>query len=134
MKKKKSKIGELFKKMKGTSNLEVKFAKLLDEINIQHIKYFNYKNKEFDFLLTDFNILIETHGCFFHCCKTHHPVPKYKFQRNSIKNDKSKSKLIKFDKDYNLLVIWEHEMNDTKKLKTKLFQQIDKLNKKGLEN
>ena len=34
MAKKKGKIGKLFKKMKGTSNLEVSFADLLDKFGI----------------------------------------------------------------------------------------------------
>ena len=116
-KKKVSKIGKQFKKMNGTSNLEVKFAKILDELNINYIQHFVFKKREYDFLLPDYNILVETHGCFFHCCKQDKIEPKYAFQRRNIKNDQYKVKLVKFDLTYNLLVIWEHEMKNRKTLK-----------------
>ena len=120
MGKKKGKIGKLFKKMKGTSNLEVSFADLLDKLNIKYEQHFVFKKREYDFLLTDHNILIETHGCFFHCCKEHNPEPKYAFQRRNLKNDQYKVKLVKFDKTYTLLVIWEHEIEKKKLLTEKI--------------
>lgn len=129
MVKKKSKIGKLFKKMNGTSNLEVKFGEFLKTLNINFIQHFVYKNKEYDFLLIDYNILIETHGCFYHCCKTHHPKPKYPFQRKNIKNDKLKSRNVKFNRDYNLFIVWEHEMKSLDSVKNKLNEFIVRYSK-----
>ena len=126
MVKKKGKIGKLFKKMKGTSNLEVSFADLLDELGIKYEQHFVFKKREYDFLLTDHNILIETHGCFFHCCKEHSPEPKYAFQRRNLKNDQYKVKLVKFDKTYTLLVIWEHEIEKKILLTEKINNFIEK--------
>lgn len=126
MVKKKGKIGKLFKKMKGTSNLEVSFADLLDELGVKYEQHFVFKKREYDFLLTDHNILIETHGCFFHCCKEHSPEPKYAFQRRNLKNDQYKVKLVKFDKTYTLLVIWEHEILEKKLLTEKINNFIEK--------
>ena len=126
MVKKKGKIGKLFKKMKGTSNLEVSFADLLDELGIKYEQHFVFKKREYDFLLTDHNILIETHGCFFHCCKEHSPEPKYTFQRRNLKNDQYKVKLVKFDKTYTLLVIWEHEIEKKILLTEKINNFIEK--------
>jgi G:T-mismatch repair DNA endonuclease (very short patch repair protein) len=111
MAKKKRKIGKLFKKMNGTSNLEVSFAEILTGLNIKFEQHFVFKKREFDFLLTEHNILVETHGCFFHCCKKHNPEPKYAFQRRNLKNDQYKVKLVKFDLSYTLMVVWEHEMD-----------------------
>lgn len=108
--KKKRKIGKLFKKMKGTSNLEVEFGLLLDEMNISYTHHFVFKKREFDFLLDEYNIIIETHGCFFHCCKEHNHIAKYTFQKSNLKNDTYKKNLVKFDPTYRLLVVWEHEM------------------------
>ena len=125
-KKKVSKIGKMFKKMKGTSNLETKFAEILAENDINFEQHVEFKKREYDFLLTDHNIFIETHGCFFHCCKKHNPEVKYAFQRNSIKNDLYKVKLIKFDLNYTLLTIWEHEMEDIPILVEKLSKFITK--------
>ena len=126
MVKKKGKIGKLFKKMKGTSNLEVSFADLLDKLGIKYEQHFVFKKREYDFLLNDHNILIETHGCFFHCCKEHNPEAKYAFQRKNLKNDQYKVKLVKFDKTYTLLVIWEHEIEKKKLLTEKINTFIEK--------
>lgn len=126
MVKKKGKIGKLFKKMKGTSNLEVSFADFLDKLGIKYEQHFVFKKREYDFLLNDHNILIETHGCFFHCCKEHNPEAKYAFQRRNLKNDQYKVKLVKFDKTYTLLVIWEHEIEKKKLLTEKINTFIEK--------
>jgi G:T-mismatch repair DNA endonuclease (very short patch repair protein) len=126
MAKKKGKIGKLFKKMKGTSNLEVSFADLLDKLGVKYEQHFVFKKREYDFLLNDHNILIETHGCFFHCCKEHNPEAKYAFQRKNLKNDQYKVKLVKFDKTYTLLVIWEHEIEKKKLLTEKINTFIEK--------
>jgi G:T-mismatch repair DNA endonuclease (very short patch repair protein) len=126
MAKKKGKISKMFKKMKGTSKLETSFAEILMEQDIKFEQHFLFKKREFDFLLVDYNILIETHGCFYHCCKTHNPEVKYAFQRKNIKNDQYKIKIVKFDLTYNLLIIWEHEMKDTNKVVKKLNEFIVK--------
>lgn len=126
MGKKKGKISKMFKKMGGTSNLETSFADILTEQGIKFEQHFIFKKREFDFLLVDYNILVETHGCFFHCCKTHNPEPKYAFQRKNLKNDQYKIKIVKFDLTYNLLIIWEHEMKDTKKVVKRLNEFIVK--------
>jgi len=120
MVKKKQKIKKLFKKMNGTSNLEVLFAEILTSLGIKFEQHFVFKKREFDFLLTEHNILIETHGCFFHCCKKHNPEAKYAFQRRNLKNDQYKVKLVKFDPLYTLLVIWEHELDNQKVLNEKI--------------
>lgn len=114
MAKKKGKTRKMLKKMNGTSNLEVSFAELLTNSGIKFEQHFVFKKREFDFLLNDHNILVETHGCFYHCCKKHNPEPKYAFQRANLKNDQYKVKLVKFDPTYTLLVVWEHEMVDHK--------------------
>lgn len=113
MAKKKGKFAKMVKKMNGTSKLEDSFAELLEQENIKFERHFVFKKREFDFLLSDYNVLIETHGCFYHCCKKHSPEAKYAFQRANLRNDQYKVKLVKFDRTYNLLVIWEHEMNET---------------------
>jgi G:T-mismatch repair DNA endonuclease (very short patch repair protein) len=129
MTKKKGKISKMFKKMKGTSNLEVSFGELLDSLEIKYIPHFIFKNREYDFLLTEHSILVETHGCFYHCCKTHYPETKYPFQRKNLKNDQYKIKNVKFDKTYTLVIFWEHEMKDSKKVKKKLKESIEKYSK-----
>lgn len=132
MAKNKGKVRKMFKKMKGTSNLEKSFAEILTEQNIKFEQHFVFKNREFDFLLIDYDILIETHGCFYHCCKQHNPEQKYPFQRRNLKNDQNKVNLVKFDKTYKLLVIWEHELNNIDELIKKLNEFTNK-HKKVIE-
>ena len=115
--------------MGGTSNLEVSFAEILMSLDIKFEQHFVFKKREFDFLLTEHNILIETHGCFFHCCKKHNPEAKYAFQRRNLKNDQYKVKLVKFDPTYTLLVIWEHELKTQEILTEKIDTFIGKYSK-----
>jgi G:T-mismatch repair DNA endonuclease (very short patch repair protein) len=129
MAKKKRKIGKLFKKMGGTSNLEVSFAEILTSLGIKFEQHFVFKKREFDFLLTEHSILVETHGCFFHCCKKHNPEPKYAFQRRNLKNDQYKVKIVKFDPAYTLMVIWEHELETQTVLTEKINTFIGKHSK-----
>ena len=129
MAKKKRKIGKLFKKMGGTSNLEVSFAEILTSLGIKFEQHFVFKKREFDFLLTEHNILVETHGCFFHCCKKHNPEPKYAFQRRNLKNDQYKVKIVKFDPAYTLMVIWEHELETQTVLMEKINTFVGKHSK-----
>ena len=126
MAKKISKTGKMLKKMNGTSNLETLFAITLDKMEINYEQHFTFKGKEFDFLLIKYNILVETHGCFYHCCKIHNPVPKYALQKNNVKNDQTKIKLVKFDKYYTLMIVWEHELKEPKLLMEKINTFIDK--------
>lgn len=129
MAKKKGKTRKMLKKMNGTSNLEVAFAELLTNSGIKFEQHFVFKKREFDFLLNDHNILVETHGCFYHCCKKHNPEPKYAFQRANLKNDQYKVKLVKFDPTYTLLVVWEHEMVDHKILTERINTFVGKYSK-----
>jgi len=129
MAKKKGKTRKMLNKMNGTSNLEVKFAELLTEMGVKFEQHFVFKKREFDFLLTEHSILVETHGCFYHCCKKHNPEPKYAFQRANLKNDQYKVKIVKFDLTYTLMVIWEHEMVDKKVLTEKINSFVGKHSK-----
>ncbi len=129
MAKKKGKTRKMLKKMNGTSNLEVKFAELLTEMGVKFEQHFVFKKREFDFLLTEHSILVETHGCFYHCCNKHNPEPKYAFQRANLKNDQYKVKIVKFDLTYTLMVIWEHEMVDKKVLTEKINSFVGKHSK-----
>jgi len=127
--KKKNKMRSVRKKMNGTSKLETSFAEILESLDIKFKQHYMFKDREFDFLLTDHNIIVETHGCFYHCCKAHNPEAKYSFQRSNLKNDKHKVKLVKFDHNYTLLVVWEHEMSENKLLVERVNKFITKHSK-----
>lgn len=112
--KKPTKIKKQFKQMNGTSKLETMFEEILIELGEPYIHHYRFGNREFDFCLTEKNILIELHGCFFHSCPKCGKAAKYSFQKKSVKNDKFKTKLVKESNDYTLLVFWEHEVHNEK--------------------
>ena len=65
MVKKKDKKRKKFKKSQEISSLEVHFSQILNKLDIKFIHHFFYKNKEYDFLLPDYNYFIETMVVFF---------------------------------------------------------------------
>jgi DNA mismatch endonuclease (patch repair protein) len=122
--KKQTKKRKKFKKSEGISSLEVRFSQILNKLYIKFIHNFFYKNKEYDFLLPDYNYFIETNGCFFHCCPKHFPLPKYKLQINNKKNDQTKLRNLKFSQEYNLMIIWECEMKDELLVEEKIKKRL----------
>lgn len=122
--KKQTKKRKKFKKSQKISSLEVRFSQILNKLDIKFIHHFFYKNKEYDFFLPDYNYFIETHGCFFHCCPNHFPLPKYKLQINNKKNDQIKLRNLKFSQEYNLMIIWECEMKDELLLEEKIKKRL----------
>ena len=126
MKHKKNKL------MSGKSKLEDKFADMLKSMNLNFERYFVFKKREYDFLLIDYNILIEVHGCFFHCCIKDGYKPKYKFQARNLINDQFKIRSVKMSNKYKLLIIWEHEINENKTLTIKKINEAINLCKQKL--
>jgi len=111
--------------MHGASGLEVKFEEILMQLKLNYMMHYIFKEREYDFYLPDYKLLIETHGCFFHCCKEDGYTPKYPFQRKNIKNDKHKVNLVKFSPEYKLLVIWEHEITSRRRVVQKIHEALE---------
>ena len=106
---------EGLKKM-DKSYIEVKIAKLLLSSNIkfetQYDVYDNFnKFKTYDFFLSDFNLLIEADGDYWHAnpIKYNNKNLLTEVQIKNIKNDNFKNNLAK-ERGYNLLRFWETEI------------------------
>lgn len=128
--KKATKMKKLFKKMNGTSNLEITFEQILIEMDVKYVHHYRFGNREFDFFLPDFMLLLEIHGDFYHCNPELKTEVKYPFQKKSIKNDKYKVKLVEKSLDYNLIVFWENDINKHKdKVVNQLIAEITRLEK-----
>lgn len=91
------------------SSIETTLYQMLDDLNIKYIKQHRIGFYLFDCFLSDYNILIECNGDYWHS------LPK------AIKNDKSKSSYITNNfTEYKLHYIWEHEF----KCKDKVIELI----------
>lgn len=111
-KKKKGSMQKQLAKMNGTSKLEDTFEEILKELGEPYIKHYRFGQREFDFCLPDFHLLIEIHGCFFHACPKCGKKAQYTVQKRSVKNDAHKIRLVEASNDYRLLTFWEHEVNN----------------------
>lgn len=109
--KKPGKMAKQLKKMNGTSKLEDLFEEILVEMGVEYVHHYRLGGREFDFCLTDHNILIEIHGCFWHACPVCGEDAKFSAQKRSVKNDRHKVKLVEAAKGYTMLTFWEHEVH-----------------------
>lgn len=101
------------KKNRNKKNgLEKEFEDILNELNINYEFHFWYHKKEYDFILPDYNILIEVDGDFFHCNKKIGYKPLYSIQRKNIRNDRVKNRIVKKYKEYKLLRFWENDIKN----------------------
>lgn len=109
-------IGKFSLRAKKTK-LEIKFEKHLQEKNLNYEYNFriSYLNKEghlrykyYDFYIKDFNLLIETHGNYWHPRENNENLPE--IQKKNFQNDIFKKELAKKN-NYQLLSIFEDELD-----------------------
>lgn len=88
----------------------IEFCKILDILHIKHSKEYIYGNYAFDVHLSEYNILIEVDGDYYHC----NPVkyingPINNVQRRTIIKDSRKSLFCK-ENNITLLRFWESDI------------------------
>lgn len=122
------------KNSKNTS-IEIKIGKILIELGIkfetQYDIFFNDKNfRSYDFYLSDYNILIEADGDYWHANPTKYSDIELltEIQKINIDNDKFKNNLA-IENGYNLIRFWENDIRK-KNFKYKLINEIKKYGKK----
>jgi len=94
------------------SKLEIRFKKILDELNINYIFQYDICGHMFDFYLKDFDVVVEVDGDFWHCNpNTKHKEPIYESQKLTIKNDKKKNNIC-LKSGIKLIRIWEDDINN----------------------
>lgn len=100
---------------------ELECERILKNNNINYTKQFRITNRLYDFYLSDYNLLIEVDGTFYHGKGIKDEDLKYVCQKKSRRIDKLKTELAK-ERGYNLIRVWEDEINQFEEYcKTMLF-------------
>jgi G:T-mismatch repair DNA endonuclease (very short patch repair protein) len=112
-----------------TSKLEDRFSKILDDLEIKYHTQHAVREIRalYDFYLSDYNILIEVHGDFWHCNPLieRYSTPKYAAQISNLKTDKIKKDWCEKN-NIPLLIFWESDINDRPSwIVQQLLQQIN---------
>lgn len=88
------------------TSIEIKVREYLDSVKIKWESDFIVRGFHPDLYLPNSNTLIEAHGCYWHNCKEHFP------NENIKQRIRDKQKLAAYySEGYNVLVLWEHEIN-----------------------
>lgn len=116
-----------------TSKQQKMINDLLDEMNIKYIGEYNCKYYLVDHYLSDYHLMIEVQGDFWHCS----PLLSNKSNTSGIKGnltkDKRKHTYIKNKYGIEILYLWEKDINENFELCKKLIELY--INNKGkLEN
>lgn len=116
-----------------TSKPQQMINNLLDEMSIKYIGEYDCKYYLIDQYLTEYNLMIEVQGDFWHCS----PLLSNKSNTSGIKNNKLKDKrkhsYIKNNYNIEVLYLWETDVNENIELCKKLIELYIKNNGK-LEN
>lgn len=94
----------------GDTSLETKVYGMMDEEKINYIKKYELCGKVYDALLTDYNILLEIDGDFWH--KQTIESCKYEFQKKAFFNDIEKNE-IAIKNNFKILRILEKNLPKT---------------------
>ena len=114
-------------RVKKASQLEIDFKMFLEKQGIEHEEQFKIWKYKADFYLEDYNLIIETHGDYWHCNpEIYTNGPMYKTQKINIERDARKAPYIK-SRGYNLIIIWENDFyNNLEKVKKQLSVVLDR--------
>ena len=124
-------------KIKKTKQEKI-FEQLLIENNIKYKYSFIYKNRQFDFLLIDYNLVIELQGDYWHGNPKFWDINNndntkkklYETQIMKKKDDIIKEELIN-NSIYNFIFFWEYDVhNNLEKIKQTLFEKYNIIFKK----
>lgn len=105
------------------SKLEEQFKSILLKHNINFEEKVWISRKQFDFLIVDKKILVETHGDYWHCNPDIYEKPIHEVQNRNMKNDQIKEDIALKHK-FKLIVVWE---SDVKKNTDRLNNIIQEL-------
>lgn len=114
------------------TGIEKKIDNFLKEEKIDYKYSFILNNRQYDFLLKDYNLIIETDGDFWHANPKFYDdndINKkklYEIQKMKIIDDKIKNR-IAIDNGYQIIRIWEDDINNN-------FDNVKKIIKKNIKN
>lgn len=116
------------------TGIEKKIEELLISNNINYIYSFVYEKRQFDFMLKDYNIVIEVQGDYWHSNPKFWDVnfndsskkKLYETQLMKLKDDIIKKSIIEKSK-YDFVTFWEYDINNNiSDVKNILFDMINK--------
>lgn len=97
---------------KTQSGCQQKINKLLDIMRIKYINEKGFKYYAVDNYLTDYNLIIEVMGTYWHCDIRKFNMIKYSNQRKRIIKDKAKRTYLKNKYGIKVLYLWEEDINN----------------------
>lgn len=99
------------KQKKKKTKLEKTFETLLRLLKIKKEYQYEFNGRLFDYYLTEYNVLVEVDGDFYHCNPLKFKEPIYEVQKLTIKNDEYKNNICK-NHNITLLRYWEKDINE----------------------
>lgn len=104
---------------------------MLDDLSVEFINEKNIDNYyTVDNYLTEYNLIIEVMGTYWHTDPRKYKEINYKTQLNRISKDKAKHTHIKNKYNIDILYLWENDILNNSKMCEKLI--IDYINNKGI--
>lgn len=112
-------------------NTELVINKILDDFNFTYTRQYHLNGFYYDFLLNDYNIVIEVNGDFWHANPLKYksndilnfPIKQVK-AKDIWKKDWVKYKTLK-KKNISLITIWEHDINSNECLDELILKKIN---------
>lgn len=92
------------------SNPQLIINKLLDSKNIKYENEKNYTYYAIDNYLSEYNLIIEIMGDFWHSNPIKYQTIKYDIQKKRIGKDKAKHSYIKNNYNIEILYLWEYDI------------------------
>lgn len=87
------------------TRIEVVMEEVLNRLNVNYKYSFRLENRQYDFLLPDYKLLIECDGDYWHCNPKFYPQPK-RWQLERRKIDKLKNEIAERN-GYKIVRFWE---------------------------
>lgn len=113
------------------SNIQLKINNILDKNNINYEREYVIKYYAIDNYLTDYNLIIEVMGDYWHTSPLKYNAEKYlinEMQQKGILHDKQKHTYIKKYNNIEILYLWETDINNKPNLCEKLILDYIKNN------
>jgi len=95
---------------KSNTGCQTAVNNLLNSIDIKYINEKGFKYFAVDNYLSDYNLIIEVMGTYWHCDHRKYKTILYEHQVDRIKRDKAKHTYIKNNYDINILYLWENDI------------------------
>lgn len=98
---------------KKKTKLEKLFEDILNSLGIEYVFQYPVNGYNYDFYITNKNLLIEVDGDWWHCNESAGFTPVYDSQKHTIEHDKIKNQWA-IDNGYKLIRFWESDINNNR--------------------